>query len=162
MAVFESLSREERNLYNPAFAGLLVARTAQGYEEENGLGCHISLAVLAPVMALTAPVRTALPRTTSATPVNWIERESTARIHLQAAAPLLGPLVRDGLLLGLQAGALTLDGRRRIQAAKRIPKRITGGTPEVVQIQKASVFLGRWLSRAGDLPTIFTLLGVRP
>jgi len=162
MVALDFLSREERNLYNPAFAGLLVTRAVQGYEQENGPGCHVLLAVLAPVMALTAPVRAVLPRRISSTTVNWIARESEARVHLQQAAPLLGPLVREGLLLGLRSGALELYERFLVRSSGQIPKKISGETTEVIQIQKASLFLGRWLSKAGDLPTIFTLLGVRP
>ncbi|MFF3669591.1 three component ABC system middle component [Microtetraspora malaysiensis] len=162
MPALDLLSREERNLHNPAFAGLLVVRAVQGHEQENGTGCHVLLAVLAPVMALTVPVRVVLPKSVSSTTVNWIERESAARVHLQQAAPFLGPLVREGLLLGLRAGVLMLDEQHLVRSTQRVPKRITGDTPEVAQIQRASLFLGRWLSRAGDLPTIFTLLGVRP
>lgn len=162
MPALDLLSREERNLHNPAFAGLLVARAVQGHEQENGPGCHVLLAILAPVMALTAPVRAVLPKSISSTTVNWIERESAARVHLRQAAPFLGPLVREGLLLSLRAGVLVLEEQHLVRSTQRLPKRITGDTPEVAQIQRASLFLGRWLSRAGDLPTIFTLLGVRP
>lgn len=63
MAVIDFLSREERNLFNPAFAGLLVTRAVQGHEQDNSPGCHLLLAVLAPVMAFTAPVRAVLPKT---------------------------------------------------------------------------------------------------
>jgi hypothetical protein len=162
MPALDLLSREERNLHNPAFAGLLVARAVQGYERENGPGCHVLLAVLGPVMTLTAPVRAVLPKSVSATAINWIQRESAARVHLRQAAPFLGPLVKEGLLLSLQAGLLVLDERHLVRSTQRVPTKITGDTPEVVQIQRASLFLGRWLSRAGDIPTIFTLLGVRP
>jgi hypothetical protein len=162
MPAHDLLSREERNLYNPAFAGLLVARAVQGHEQENSPGCHVLLAILAPVMALAAPVRAVLPKSISSTTVNWIERESAARVHLQQAAPILGPLVREGLLLSLRAGVLVFDEQHLVRSTNRVPKKITGGTLEVTQIQRASFFLGRWLSRAGDLPTIFTLLGVRP
>ncbi|MFI6241880.1 three component ABC system middle component [Micromonospora sp. NPDC050795] len=162
MPTHELLSREERNLYNPAFAGLLVARAVQGHEQEYGSGCHVLLAVLAPVMALTAPVRAVLPGSISSTTVNWIERESAARVHLRQAAPLLGPLVREGLLLSLRAGVLVLEEQHLLRSTRRIPKKIAGGTSEVSEMQKASLFLGRWLPRAGDLPTTFTLLGVRP
>ncbi|MDP9865601.1 MULTISPECIES: three component ABC system middle component [Streptosporangium] len=162
MAVIDFLSREERNLFNPAFAGLLVTRAVQGHEQDNSPGCHLLLAVLAPVMAFTAPVRAVLPKNVSSTTVNWIERESAARVHLRQAAPVLGPLVREGLLLSLRAGVLVLDEQHLVRSTGRVPKRISGDTLEVTQIQRASLFLGRWLSRAGDLPTIFTLLGVRP
>ncbi|MEU7939520.1 three component ABC system middle component [Microbispora bryophytorum] len=162
MPALDLLSREERNLYNPAFVGLLVARAVQGHEREHGPGCHILLATLATVMALTTPVRAVLPRSVSSTTVNWIERESAARVHLRQAVPFLGPVVREGLLLSLRAGVLVLDEQYLVRLTGRIPKRITGDTVEVVEIQKASVFLGRWLSRAGDLATILTLLGVRP
>ncbi|MFI2648976.1 three component ABC system middle component [Micromonospora fulviviridis] len=162
MSALDLLSREERNLYNPAFAGLLVARAVQGHEQEHRSGCHVLLAVLAPVMALTAPLRVVLPKSISATTVNWIERESAARVHLQQAAPLLGPLVKEGLLLGLRAETLVLEEQPLLRSTQRVPKRISADTPEVAQIQRASFFLGRWLPRAGDLHTIFTLLGVRP
>jgi hypothetical protein len=163
MPTLDLLSREERNLYNPAFTGLLVTRAVQGYEREYGPGCHVVLAVLAPVMSLVPQVRTVLPATTAATAVNWIERESAARIHLAQAAPVLGPIVRNGLMLGLQASVLAMADGQIVRSTGRIPTRMSGAsTAEVPEIQKASYFLGRWLPRAGDVATVLTLLGVRP
>lgn len=162
MSALDLLSREERNLYNPAFTAVLVVRAVQGYEQEAGEPCHVLLAVLAPVMALTKQVRAVLPNRISSTTVNWIEREAAARVYLSQAASHLGPIVKAGLLFGVRTQALEVVAGRLVRSTGRIPKRITGDSREVIEIQKASLFLGRWLSKAGGTSTIFTLLGVGP
>jgi hypothetical protein len=94
--------------------------------------------------------------------VNWIERESAARVHLNQSVPHLGPIVKSGLLFALKAQVLELVEGQMVRSTGRIRKAIRGDTEEVIELQKASLFLGRWLSKAGDTSTIFTLLGVRP
>jgi hypothetical protein len=162
MSSFDLLSREEQNLNNPAFTALLVARAVQGYEQENGSACPVPLAVLAPVMALTSQLRAVLPTSISTTTVNWIEREASARVHLTQAVPHLGPIVKAGVLFGLKVRAVEIVEGHLLRSTGKLRKSIVGDTAEVVEIQKASLFLGRWLSRAGNTRTIFTLLGVRP
>nr|BFE62465.1 DUF6521 family protein [Dactylosporangium thailandense] len=161
LAAIDLLSREERNLYNPAFAALIATRVVQGFNREYDGGCHIVLTTLAGVMAFLRPVRDALPTRITTTAVNWIEREDDPRIYLAQAAPFLGPIVRDGVVVALQNRTLVLDGAR-LHLTDRASTRITASTDEVVGIQRAAIFLGRWLPRVGDEKTILTLLGVRP
>lgn len=162
MPTVDSFSREERNLYNPAFMAVLVTRAVQGFEQQNGTPCHVLLAVLAPVMALTPQLRAVLPSRINATTVNWIEREAAARVHLSQFAPHFGPIVKHGLAFGLNSDLLELVEGNLVRSTGRLRKSIGGDTEEVIELQKASQFIGRWLARAGDMRTVFTLMGVRP
>ncbi|KUJ38763.1 hypothetical protein ADL25_21065 [Streptomyces sp. NRRL F-5122] len=163
MIDFSDLSREERALYNPAFTGLVVSRAVQGHQSEYEQPCPFTVALLSAVMALQPSVRQALPRTTNSGVVRWLEANKGVKASMTQNAASLADFVRPGLLLALQGGALRCDDQGRLQVSEgRLRKVISGRTEEIVDIQKASHRLGRWLPSAGSLSIAMTLLGVRP
>ncbi len=163
MSSLGNLSREERALYNPAFTALLVCRAVQGYEFQYRDPCPITLAVLSTVMALQPAVRQALPRTLNSGLIRWLEENKTVKIAMSQNTTALAAVVRPGLLLALQTQVLRCDDQGRLGIPSgQLRKKPTGGTKEVVAIQKAAYMLGRWLPSAGSLSTVMTLLGVRP
>ncbi|GAB2841238.1 hypothetical protein GCM10027176_51360 [Actinoallomurus bryophytorum] len=163
MISLAELSREERALYNPAFAALVVSRAVQGHQSQYGQPCPITIAVLSPVMAYQPSVRQRLPKTTGSGLTRWLEENQTLKIAMAQNATALAAVVRPGLLFGLQTQVLQYDDSGRLQVtAGRLTKTINGATDEIIAIQKASRMLGRWLPSTGSLSTVMTLLGVRP
>lgn len=163
MTGLAELSREERALFNPAFAALVVSRAVQGHESQYGQPCPIAVAALSAVMAYQAPVRQRLPKTTGSGLTRWLEENQDLKVVMAQNVTSLAAAVRPGILLGLQAQILQYDDSGRLQVTVgRLTKTINGATDEIVAIQKASRMLGRWLPSAGSLSTVMTLLGVRP
>ncbi|SEQ97829.1 three component ABC system middle component [Streptomyces radiopugnans] len=163
MIGFTDLSREERALYNSAFTGLVTARAVQGHQDHYRRRCPVAVAVLSAVMALQPSIRHALPNTTRSGLIRWLEENRAVKVAMADNATALSAVVRPGLLLALQTQMLYCadDGRLGVTTG-RLKKVITGGTDEVIAIQKAAHMLGRWLPSAGSLSTVMTLLGVRP
>lgn len=164
MPDFGVLSREERALYNPAFVGLVAVRATQGFELEleRAQPCHVLFIATVTAMALTPQVRGALPTTTATNVISWIEREAEVRTYLKSALPEYSSIVRAGLLFALRRGALVFAPPSTVNASRTVAKAIKGETGETIAIQSAAHFLGRWLPKAGDLPTTLSLLGIRP
>lgn len=163
MSEFMDLSREERALYNPAFTAVLTARTVQGYQTQFGQACPVALAVLAAVMAMQPSVRARLPRNTNAGVSRWIEENRVVSVAMTQNATALAAVVRPGLTFALQTALLSCTDQGLLQLPTGwLKKVITGGTEEVVAIQKAAHMLGRWLPSTGSMSTVMTLLGVRP
>jgi hypothetical protein len=154
-------SREERALYNPAFAALICARVVQGHLQVHRIGCPLPLVVTAAIMALQPAIRALLPRAT-ASMTQWAENNETVKVHMSANAPGLLSVVRPGLLFALQTEVLVLESSTLTLRAGSIPATIRGRSAEAAAIQKTAHMLGRWLPSGGPTATVLTLLGVRP
>ncbi|MGC5041491.1 three component ABC system middle component [Streptomyces sp. DT190] len=163
MIEFSTLSRDERALYNPAFTGLTVARCVQGHQAEVNRPCPVAVAILAAVMALQPTIRNVLPRSTASGLHRWVQEHSAVRSSMALNATAIAGVVRPGLLMALQTRTLVCDIDGNLHVPKRaLKKAITGESDDVVAVQKAAFFLGRWLPSAGSISTVMTLLGVRP
>ncbi|MGI5518984.1 three component ABC system middle component [Streptomyces sp. CA-106131] len=163
MSEFSTLSRDERALYNPAFTGLVVARSVQGHQTEFGTPCPVVIATLAAVMALQPTIRNALPRSTASGLHRWVQENPSVRTSMTLNATAIADVVRPGLLMALQTRLLACEAQGRLHVPKgALKKAITGDSDDVVVIQKAARLLGRWLPNAGSISTVMTLLGVRP
>ncbi|MFF0820687.1 three component ABC system middle component [Micromonospora haikouensis] len=163
MIQFDELSREERALYSPTFTGLTIARSVQGYQFQYEQACPIVVAVLSTVMAMQPSIRHRIPATIRSGLTRWLEENQAVRLAMMQNAEGLAAVVRPGLLMVLQAGLVqvNLDGHLFIPPGA-IKKTITGGTDEVLEVQRAAYAFGRWLPSTGSLSTVMTLLGVRP
>ncbi|MET7483514.1 three component ABC system middle component [Streptomyces sp. NPDC005538] len=163
MSEFSTLSRDERALYNPAFTGLLAARSVQGHQTEFGTPSPVVVAILAAVMALQPAICNALPRSTVSGLHRWVQENPSVRTSMTLNATAIADVVRPGLLMALQTHLLACDEQGRLHVpGGALRQAITGGSDEVVALQKAARLLGRWLPSAGSISTVMTLLGVRP
>lgn len=157
------LSREERALYNPAFTALLAGRAVQGHLDRYNQPCPLAVAVLASVMALQPAVRRVLPETVRSGLIRWLEENKSVKVAMLQNATALSAVVRPGVVLALHNRVLGIDESGHLFVEpRRLPKKISGLTPEIDAIETAAYFLGRWLPSAGSLSTVMALLGVRP
>jgi Family of unknown function (DUF6521) len=157
------LSREERGLFNPAFAAVVCTRAVQGYTKEYDAACPLPIAVTAAVMAFQPFVRAALPATTGTGLMGWLDENEAVRVAMGRHADSLAAVVRPGILFALQSGVLRLDGTGLAAVARALSRTtIRGDTEQTIAIQKAAFLLGRWLPSTGSISTVLTLLGVQP
>lgn len=163
MSEFSTLSRDERALYNPAFTGLLVARSVQGHQSEFAVPCPVVVATLAAVMVLQPTIRAALPRSTASGLHRWVQENPSVRASMALNTTALADVVRPGLLMALQTHLLACNAQGRLLVPRGALKQtVTGGTDDIVALQKTARLLGRWLPSSGSISTVMTLLGVRP
>ena len=163
MSEFSALSRDERALYNPAFTGLVTARAVQGHQAGFGTPCPVVTATLAAVMALQPRIRAELPGSIASGLHRWVQEHPTVRTSMTLNATAIADVVRPGLLMALQTRTLACDAEGLLHVPKKaLKKAITGGSDEVIAVQKAALLLGRWLPSTGSISTVMTLLGVRP
>ncbi|MFF2619715.1 three component ABC system middle component [Kitasatospora sp. NPDC058046] len=156
------LSREERALFNPAFAALVCARAVQGHTQQYSAPCPLPVAVTASVMAFQPSIRSVLPATTGTGLMGWLDANEAVRIAMGRNTGPLAAVVRPGLLFALQGDVLRLDGAGLTLAPRALAKTVKGGTEQNTAIQKAAFLLGRWLPSTGSVGTVLTLLGVQP
>ncbi|MGW5194988.1 three component ABC system middle component [Kribbella sp. NPDC004138] len=155
-------STETGALLNPAFIALLLRRAVEGHMEASATPMPLVLAYPVSGIALYPPAREALTNVITTNLTSWISRHPRLRAELPPRMTSLVPFVNEGLLFGLRMDIVTLGDAALMLGGCGPHKSVRGGSSEVVAAQRASKYLGRWFSQAGDPATVLALLGVRP
>lgn len=153
-----SISREEFNLFNPAFVAFTLSEAARGHVEHAARPGPMPLLFSAATIAMFAHLRAGLPSTTRTHVSTWVVDHPDFRPEFQRLAASCALPIRHGLafalehsLLRAEASLLTPEGRR--------PSRPASLTSETKEVLAASRFLGRWFAKAGSPATVLSLLG---
>jgi hypothetical protein len=153
---------EIRNLFNPAFCGVVLFRALAGYEEENEAGMPYSLALLVLPLCLHKDTRSVLADNARGYFLKVIERNPRILVGFAQRAKDLLPYALESLGFLMERGCFVVTDEGRLQTVQqRVRKRVTG-TDESIACQRVARFLGREFARVGDRGTIYTSLGVRP
>jgi hypothetical protein len=154
---------EERAHLNPVFVALVLRKGAHGYVRETRSGLPFVLTFLLVPLALHPATRRELPRAVSTSLPGWIQAHPILRQTFADRVRSVAPAVREGTLIGLKTGFLSIsEGGRLLPEA--IPRRAPGfrQTLDSADCIKRGEFVGRWFGRTGDPGTIYALWGIRP
>jgi hypothetical protein len=153
---------EIRNLFNPAFCGVVLFRALAGYEEEDGAGMPFSLVLLVLPLCLHKDTRVVLADNARGYFLKVVEKNPRILVGFAKRATHLLPFALEALGFLMDRGCflVTEDGRLRT-VDHRVRKKITG-TDESIACQRVARFVGREFARVGDRGTVYTSLGVRP
>jgi Family of unknown function (DUF6521) len=149
-------------LLNPAFISLLLLRAATACVGETGSALPLVYAPITVAIAAYPEVRSTLSYRINTPFIVWIERVGHLRSILQSRVQEFVPIVNEGLLFALAYEVLRLDGRGIEPGDRKSASQSIRGTADMRDAQRAAVYLGRWLPRAGGAATVCALLGVRP
>jgi hypothetical protein len=153
---------EIRNLFNPAFCGLILFRALQGYEEENSSGMPFSLTLLVLPLCLHKDSREVFAQNSRSRLLTVVEHNPQVLVGFARRAGDLVPFALEAFGLLMQKGCLRISKDGRLQTApNRVRKSVTG-TSESVSCQRVARLVGREFARIADRVTIYTTLGVRP
>jgi hypothetical protein len=154
-----------RNLLNPAFCGVVLAKGAKEYAELAGHGMPLSLMFLLLPLTLSAEMRNILPTNSASSLTGWIHEHPEARIGLADHARESVNLTRQAILFCVQRRTLSVDADQLVSI---VPYRMSASdaleesSPRIEDIIRRVKFLGRWFARSGEPATIFYLFGLRP
>jgi len=153
---------EIRNLFNPAFCGLTLYRSFNGYEEEDPRGMPFSLGLLILPLCLHKQSREILLHGNRTYFLKVAANHPELRVDFSRRTMDLLPFTFEALGLLMQLGAFSVgpDGRLR-SVPDGVRKGVTG-TDESIACQRAARYLGKEFARVGDRSTVYTTLGVRP
>lgn len=151
-------SREEFNLYNPAFVAIVEGETARGHHERSQDGILLPLAFAASTIALFSHLRKDLPATTRTHFAKWVTDHPEFRPEFQRLMRgFIAPL-RAGLIFALTHGTIRLQGLTVSAVGQQIvPPAST--SQETTEILNKARFVGRWIATAGTSSTTLSLLG---
>jgi len=153
---------EIRNLFNPAFCGVLLLRAIEGFQEEDDSGMPFSLALLILPLCLHKESREIFAKNIRSYLLKTISNNPQILINFAERTQGLFPYASEGLgfTMQLQSFEVTTTGNLKL-VKKGIRKKIDG-TQESVECQKVARMLGKSFAKIGDRVTIYTTLGIRP
>jgi hypothetical protein len=158
-------SSEEKNLFNPAYVGLILYQAIREYQIKNSTGLHCSLAYLILPLALSPRYSLKLPKIISTPIAGWSVEHEGELIGFAESARAYLDIVNSAIIFLLEHGAISLseEGEYSIQNDKiaKMPKFVVNNKIFKNSFLSAG-FLGRWFATASSVESIYTHLGVKP
>lgn len=153
---------EIRNLFNPAFCGLILFRALHGYEEEDAGGMPFSLSLLVLPLCLHKDSREVVAGSPRSYLLKTAEKNQQVMVGFADRVTHMLPYAFEGFGLLMERGCITIaDGGRILTVPDKVRKTIKG-TDETISCQKVARIVGREFARIADRVTVYTTFGIRP
>ncbi len=153
---------EVRNLFNPAFCGLILFRAFQGYEEENPDGMPFSLALLVLPLCLQKDSRQVIEDSPRSYLLKTVEKKPQLLVGFADRARDLLPFALEALGLLMERGCITVLQDGRLKTVPNCVRKSVTGTSESISCQRVARIIGKEFARIADRVTVYTTFGVRP
>lgn len=153
---------EIRNLFNPAFCGLILSRAIQGYEEEDARGMPFSLTLLVLPLCLHKDSREVIASNPRSYLLKTVEKNQQIMVGFAERATQMLPYAFEGFGLLMERGCIAVTKDGCIQTVPKKVRKSVDGTAETVACQKVARIIGKEFARIGDRATIYTTFGIRP
>jgi hypothetical protein len=154
--------REIRNLFNPAFCGVVLLRSLTSFEVVQQRGMPFSLSLLVLPLSLHKASRESIIRGNRSYLTKIVDECPEILVGLPERAKSLLPYTFEAYGLLMQAGAINVNADGRIAVTRGALRKQLFGTAESQACQQAAQILGRKFAAVGDRVTIYTTFGVRP
>ncbi len=153
---------EIRNLFNPAFCGLVLFRAMQGYEEEDPRGIPFSLSLLVLPLSLHKDSREVIAASSKSYLMKITEKNPQMLVRFADRATAMLPYAFEGFGLLMERSCISVADDGRIQAIPNKVRMSVKGTDETKSCQRVARFVGKEFARIADRVTIYTTFGIRP
>lgn len=153
---------EIRNLFNPAFCGLILFRALHGYEEIDTRGMPFSLSLLVLPLSLHKDSREVIASSPRSYLLKTAEKNNQIVVGLADRVTHMLPYAFEGFGLLVERGCIRIADEGRIQTVPKKVRKAVTGTDETVACQKVARIVGREFGRIADRVTIYTTFGIRP
>lgn len=153
---------EIRNLFNPAFCGVLLARAIKTFEAEDERGMPFSLALLVLPLSLHRQSRQSICASNKAYFLKVVEGNPELLIGFAERTRSYLPYTLEAFGVLMDRGCIHVADEGRI---KLVPRRVSLkklNSAECQECEQAARLLGREFARLRDRVTIYTMLGVKP
>jgi hypothetical protein len=166
MQEWQQRPAEVAHLFNPAFCGTLIAKTAETYSSAAGHGLQFGLVFLILPIILHEETRTSLPRGTVTSFLAWIENHQAQLIGFPDRVRRLRPVTQEAVMFNLAHRIMRVaDDGDLVPGEVTVSSTTTALrplTPDAQDCIRKSLFLGRWLAAAGTPSTIMASWGIAP
>ncbi|CDZ48121.1 three component ABC system middle component [Neorhizobium galegae] len=153
---------EIRNLFNPAFCGLVLHRAIASFQEKDARGIPFSLSLLILPLSLQQGSREILQAGSRSYLLKVIAEHPELLVGFSDRCADVLPFTFEGLGLLMHVGALTVTTEGfLVPGDSRVVKSVNG-SEESKACQRVAAYLGKQFALIGDRGTIYTTLGIRP
>lgn len=149
-------------LFNPAYCAAILHRLCIGYQFGGASGIPYALPFLALPIVLHEASAERLPSSARSRLHSWLLDNPEILIGFADRARSLAPFVRDAISFALKYQIIQLVESDRLAASKSTQVAKWEKQPYNGATAKRAVILGKLLSQINEVPTVFTLFGVRP
>lgn len=153
---------EIRNLFNPAFCGLVLFRAMQGYEEEDPSGMPFSLSLLVLPLCLHKDSREVIAVHSRSYLLKIAEKNPQMQVGFVDRATAMVPYAFEGFGLLMERGCISVADDGCLQTVPEKVRKTVMGTDETKSCQRVARFVGKEFARISDRVTVYTTFGVRP
>lgn len=153
---------EIRNLFNPAFCGLVLFRAMEGYEEEDLGGMPFSLALLVLPLCLHKDSREVIAARSRSYLMKITEKNPQVLVGFADRATAMLPYAFEGFGMLMERGCISVTNDGRLHTVPVKVQKLATGTDETKSCQRVARFVGKEFARIGDRVTVYTNFGVRP
>ena len=162
MKLWNSRPREIRNLFNPAFCGLVIARGVEGFTETANRPMPFSLTLLILPLCLHKRTRDQIKEAHRAYFTKILQEHPEIRVDLAQRARSLLPFTMEAFAYLMACGAIIVDDSGSIGVRENTVRKSIVGSQDTKDCQTVARSLGRKLALINDRVTIYTTLGIRP
>lgn len=153
---------EIRNLFNPAFCGLVLFRALHGYEEKNVCGMPFSLSLLVLPLCLYKDSREVIADSSSSYLLKTVEMNQQMLVGFADRVTQMLPYTFEGFGLLMERGCIAIIDDGRIQTVPQKVRKAIKGTSETITCQRVARVVGKEFACIADRTTIYTTFGIRP
>lgn len=153
---------EIRNLFNPAFCGLILFRALNGYEEEDVRGMPFSLTLLVLPLCLHKDSRDIIASSPRSYLLKTAEHNQQVLVGFSDRVTQMLPYAFEAFGLLMERGCIATVDDGRIQTMPQKVRKSVDGTAETIACQKVARIVGREFARIADRATVYTTFGIRP
>jgi hypothetical protein len=153
---------EIRNLFNPAFCGLVLFRALYGYEEADARGMPFSLSLLVLPLSLHKDSREVIADNLRSYLLKTTEKNQQVMVGFPDRAAQMLPYAFEGFGLLMERGCIVVADDGRIQTVPKKVLKTLKGTQETISCQKVARIVGREFARIADRATVYATFGIRP
>ncbi|MEQ9244386.1 MAG: DUF6521 family protein [Nitratireductor sp.] len=153
---------EIRNLFNPAFCGLILFRALNGYEKENARGMPFSLSLLVLPLCLHEDSREVIASSPRSYLLKTAERNPQIMVGFAVRVTQMLPFAFEGFGLLMERGCIAVADNGRIKTVPKKVRKAVDGTAETVACQKVARIVGSEFARIADRATVYATFGIRP
>lgn len=150
-------------LLNPAFCAFLLRKCAQGFSKTKPDGIPYPVLALCLPLVLHRVTREVLPVKVTSRMHSWLQKHQEIRVGFAQRCAALMPYYREAMLFAFNGSLLTFTNAGHILALPDVAEpKLWLPKSEPAKCMERALFVGRWLSGAGDVRTIYAMWGIRP
>lgn len=153
---------EIKNLFNPAFCGLILYRAMRGYEEADSEGIPFSLVLLVLPLCLHKDTREIIAANPRSYLLKIVNGHPQVLINFAQRARDLMPYTLEALGFLMERGCFSVSENGCLKSIPETVRKTISGSHETKSCQRVARLIGKEFSHIGDRATIYTTFGVRP